>query len=172
MSKTPEKANNESKKFDEMFEKLEKGDCSGVESFMPKFLPKIVKILKNSDPKINSIIALVKKDESKKFSDNNVGFHAYMSTDSVVDLGSKKQPLEVMFSSIEQENEQMLHLLFNKTRTIKEIKPRKSELPKKSELEQPMKQKELQLEKLKKEKVELEQLQQKLKRKIKARNLK
>ncbi|NTU66355.1 MAG: hypothetical protein HGB08_00360 [Candidatus Moranbacteria bacterium] len=57
-----------------------------------------------------------RKDASKKKSDNNIGFYFYGSVNPVIDLGPKRQPLSVAISSMEEENEQLLHFLFDKSK--------------------------------------------------------
>ena len=57
-----------------------------------------------------------RKDTSNKKSDNNIGFYFYGSVNPVIDLGSKRQQLSIAISSMEQENEELLHFLFDKSK--------------------------------------------------------
>ncbi|MEI7891056.1 MAG: hypothetical protein WCI36_03740 [bacterium] len=116
MSKTPSKPNNESEEINAMFDKLEKGDYSGVENFMSKAMPKLAKVFNDFDPKLNSFTGYIKKDENKEVSSDNIGLLSYTTTDPIVNIGANKRPLQVGFSSVEQDNDQLLHFLFNKSK--------------------------------------------------------
>jgi hypothetical protein len=131
MSKAQDKPNNEPTEIDEMFRKLEEnGDYSGIENFASKVIPKIAKIINKLHPEQNSFTGFVKKDEEKENTADNVGYYFYTSTEPVVDLGKNKQPLEVSISSTEQENEQLLHFLFDKSRLANDCERTKHTLEK------------------------------------------
>ena len=56
------------------------------------------------------------KNTKKELGNDNIALYCYGLKDPVIDLGPNKLPLYAMFSSMEYENEQLLHFLLNKSK--------------------------------------------------------